>query len=223
MGFDDIYAIFQLIVWASMLTMLGLAFRPLPPSAKKQRRQLADAGLGLLLVVGLFDALLLTASKPTLFTVSLVCLGLLLWLFSFCRGRFRLSAFGSLLSSVAILLALLFYPPQQGKYADSSRKNFPKLSARNAFQTYMENAKVLQPDTTVYPEGALDDAHPFCQAHPELTGKFKPAEIFQPCWHTCFTGVFRREKLPPPIFHEGTFDDNLPQLREYYGLALDET
>ena len=222
MGFDDIYAIFQLAVWVSMLTMLGLAFRPLPPSAKTQRRQLADAFLGLLLVVGLFEGLLLTTAAPHLFTVSLVCLGLMLWACSFYRGRFRLSAFGSLVSSVAILLALLFYPPQQAGYGTSGRINFPKSLARSAFHTYEENAKVLQPDTTVYPEGALDNAHPFCQAHPELIGKFKPAEVLLPRWHTCFTGVCRREKLPPPIFREGTFDDNLPQLREYYGLPMDD-
>ena len=196
MGFDDVYAIFQLIVWASMLTMLGLAFRPLPPSAKKQRRQLADACLGLLLVVGLFEGLLLTTDAPFFFTASLVCLGLMLWVCSFYRGRFRLSAFGSVVSSVAILLALLFYPPQQRKYAALSRKNFPKLLARSAFHTYEENAKVLQPDMTVYPEGVLDAAHPFCLAHPEL-GSFRPAEVLLPRWHTCFTGVCRREKLAP--------------------------
>ncbi|MBR4612419.1 MAG: hypothetical protein IKO40_06840 [Kiritimatiellae bacterium] len=221
MHYDDFYAIFQLIVWAGMVTMLGLAFRPLPPSVQKQRRQLADACLGLLLVVGLFEGTLLSADKPIRFTMSLVFLGVMLWISSFYRGRFRLSAIGSVLASVAILLALLFNPVQQAGYCSSRRRNFSRIMARNAFQEYAEYAK-YQPDTTVYPEGVLDDAHPFCQAHPELIGKFKPAEIFQSCWHTCFTGISRREKLPPPVFHAGTMEDNLPQLREYYGLASDE-
>ena len=213
MAADDWYAIFQLAVWAALLALWGWEGMPQPSGAHRPSRRSADFCLGLLGVLELAAGMLLTAEMPRLFVASLGLLGLALWACSHFRGRFRQAEWGCLLACVALLLAYLFYPPyfERRRYCSSRTPNLPQLSARMVLRELDQLA-----DTATYPAGVLDEHHPFCLAHPEVAKRLRPAWVRRSRWHTCFTGVWRRETLPPPYFQAGTWGDNLPRLRKYY-------